>query len=346
MLLSISVDCYHTHIQHLLCKKYHIRAIGFSSSFLDNYTFLTSFGELTKVDNNEVFEGFEKYLSKYIPSYMEYFKATNLSSLNRYVRSILRFFVSKVVAKFSHYEMSRFEQSISISPPAFPWLFKCHKNLPPHHGRSPILYIPLQLYPEHNTDYWLPQELIDYQTCILNIIKDISALDIYDKILIKDHPAVRGLREREFMLDLTKQCENNSKIFLLDSRIGQNLILRSYPGIHVLSLNSSASHEAILAGKTVITHESSVAAQILSSNQAPLQDVLPHSITSTYGLRVFQSDIKPSKYLLEMSQFHLKGYCSETQFSIDPQKNMHELEMVSHSLRAFVQIHCPNSLNP
>ena len=42
-------------------------------------------------------------------------------------------------------------------------------------------------YPEHNTDYWLPQELIDYQTCILNIIKDISALDIYDKILIKDH---------------------------------------------------------------------------------------------------------------------------------------------------------------
>ena len=55
------------------------------------------------------------------------------------------------------------------------------------------------------------------------------------------------------MLDLTKQFENNSKIFLLDSRIGQNLILRSYPGIHVLSLNSSASHEAILAGNTVIT---------------------------------------------------------------------------------------------
>jgi hypothetical protein len=341
LVVGISVDCYHTHILKLLADNLKIQHVGISSSFLPQYTFITSTGELASVSDARKCDLTSRYLGfNYIPRYMIHYKSDNLSALRNYFRSLLRIAIKKhFLRHLINIEYYHVETSVCLGLPAFPINpFRKYKhNIQELFASNNItsgqaLYIPLQWYPEHNTDYWLPLSYITYEQFVIRLIHKILAFGNYRYLLIKDHPAMRGFRSSRFIDQIFKNFASHSSCYILDSRIPQSDILNICKP-DVLSLNSSAAHEAVLRNLNLITHSSSMTAKCLI-NDFKLK---PKPYLGFRDIVEFDSStVVADNYLRLLSKYHLSGYCSEVHYGKNPNDHLGDFERFANSLSVFL----------
>ena len=334
LLLSISPDCYHIDILHKLFIRNNKKVIGLSASFLDGYSFLTSFGEMNIVKNkeNKDFDNLSAYLSSsYVPEYMNLYPSDNLNTLKRYFKSILRYVIYNLWKRKSNHENYNVESSSYYGMPKFPSFASKNKSqkIIDNVDKSNLLYVPIQLCPEHNTDHWLPLPFVDYRQYLIDIISYLSSTNKFSCILMKDHPQLRGQRPINFDLSVLKKLKN---VVFIDSRYPQSELLNKYKPT-VFSTNSSASHEAMLRNLPVICHINSLASQTLSqhSNNFSSQ-VIDHPLYQ--GLIYYYNiNIERSLYLKTLTNFHLRGYIFEPEYNKNTKLFSKQLNILSESIK-------------
>lgn len=110
---------------------------------------------------------------------------------------------------------------------------------------KPIVYVPLQHYPEATIDYWCEDpELVEYPTALLRILTHLRQ---HVHFLVKEHPGVWGFRKPSFYRELV-QLE--SVTICPTNVLSQDCIAASDA---VLVWTGSAGFEAGLRGKPVLT---------------------------------------------------------------------------------------------
>lgn len=109
----------------------------------------------------------------------------------------------------------------------------------------PVIYVPLQHYPEATIDYWAEdQDMVEYPAALSRIL---SAHGRDFHFLVKEHPGVLGFRKPSFYRDL----ENLPFVTMCPTNVlSQECIAASDA---VLVWTGSAGFEAALRGKPVLT---------------------------------------------------------------------------------------------
>ena len=341
-LIGISVDSYHGHIMHLMSQHYGVNELRLSSSFLDNFTFITSVGECSIISYysqsaNPIIDN-----SSYVPSYMDHFRSNNKAAFKRYLRSVLRILINKYLrSELFRYEYFHIETSRVARWPYFPLstyqagLIRSIDALTPvMQSSSSCLYIPIQLYPEHNTDYWLPTRYIPYDEKIIAVIRHIVSHGLFDRIIIKDHPALRGSRPRWFHQSIHKLTKEYSNIYHIDSRISQSDLLNRFRPT-VFSLNSSAGHEAVLRGLPVFTHDSSQLAFVFSKllNISPLSSLDDEEYSD---ILLYAPCHDGERYMKALERLHIKGYCNEVYYDSSRSSDRGKVRVIGSELKRLL----------
>jgi hypothetical protein len=110
---------------------------------------------------------------------------------------------------------------------------------------KPVVYVPLQHYPEATIDYWCDDvALVDYPAALVRILAHLRH-DFH--FLVKEHPGVWGFRKPSFYRDLARL---ESVTICPTNVLSQDCIASSDA---VLVWTGSAGFEAGLRGKPVLT---------------------------------------------------------------------------------------------
>ncbi len=255
-LLSLTVDSYIMDLFRHFCKIYNIKFIGLVPTFVNGYYRVTERGEptLNAIPDKDAIKIIKTELLKesYTPAFID--KAISnqkIIVLKRWGSSFLRvplfgikrllyndfynyyYWVSQIVAR----------QFTTLLPPKEPgdnlWELKIRKS------DKPIIYIPLQMFPECTVDYWCEDiKAIDFYTVLDNFI---SAYYKDFTIIVKEHPGVMGYRPKRFY----KRLKDDKKIIVIPTFVKSNNVLDLSDA--VLIWTGSVGFEAALRGKAVFT---------------------------------------------------------------------------------------------
>ena len=109
----------------------------------------------------------------------------------------------------------------------------------------PVIYIPLQMYPEATIEYWCKSlDVIQYHKKLIEII---GAMSLEFQFVIKEHPNVLGLRAPSVYHELS----NLENVTLLPLRENSNEIIEISDAVMVWT--GTVGFEAALRGKPVLT---------------------------------------------------------------------------------------------
>ncbi|MGC9337353.1 MAG: hypothetical protein ACP5EQ_04590 [Candidatus Cloacimonadia bacterium] len=257
IILGITVDSYVLDTLRICGQKRNIPYIGMVPVFINGYFRITARGELNKIrkpDDNECDVVLSMLLEQvYQPVYMSKHNNIYKKLLQVYAKELMKsvYFPIKSVLTNDrsnyHYLISGrlAKEHIGISQ-LYPQLFfdqDWEKKVASWDG--PIVYLPLQFYPEATIDYWVKQiEFIDYHASVLETVKSLSRSAL---ILVKEHPAMIGFRDTAFYRRLRK-CINT---VLVPSTVTSNWLIESCDVVVIWT--GTAGFEAALRGKPVIT---------------------------------------------------------------------------------------------
>ncbi len=256
LVVSETIDQFLMDLMYFEALKRGIPFVGLVISFVNGYYRVSARGEHTQLRNvskSEALSVIKQLESKnYKPGFVVQsnprFKAL---AVERWFKNILRipyFFLKRFLSgeRYNyHYwasqltSLNNFNFYPIVSFGSKDWKEKLDSS------SKPIIYIPLQYFPEATIDYWCEDlNVIEYDERLMDYILQLSS-DF--QILIKEHPNVIGIRNSTFYKKILKiegviispPCENsNSIVALCDA---------------VLVWTGSVGFEAALRGKPVIT---------------------------------------------------------------------------------------------
>jgi hypothetical protein len=243
-LFSATVDQFAIDMCYRQCIKEKIPFIGYHLSVIPGYTLLTARGEgpvFRVPSENEISAAIKLIASKtfrpsYIPKQGRLRSAGFLRLLANIARVPFFFFKDICEERYNYHYKSSFKGAYSnISFGMVKSLFSHHKKLST--DKRFDIYIPLQLHPECNSDYWNRNAAYkDYEDIIFEFCKRHAK---YFRIAVKEHPNMVGVRDSEFyrkILGLNVDLINVEE----DSR---NLIKKSKITV---TYNSSVGIEGLL----------------------------------------------------------------------------------------------------
>lgn len=258
VLICESVDQFLHDILFQEAEDLGIHGYGLIRTFVNNYFRISTRGEMQKVrevDDSEVKKVLDFLCdNQYIPQNLPKLKKNLLFTYFRiYFSNLARviFFEAFRYLKNEPYNYHYWSSTRTTREmyahiiPKFSfgnkdWKFKLDKS------QKPVIFIPLQHFPEATVDYWAEDvEMVNYPERLIEIIKFLNS-DF--QILIKEHPGVWGFRKPEFYKDI----ENSSlNVVVCPTEISGQECISACDA--VLVWTGSVGFEAALRGKPVLT---------------------------------------------------------------------------------------------
>jgi len=245
---SATIDQFFVDLLTLKCIQSDIPVIGYHLSVIPGYTLFTLRGEKNKfkeVEFDEVLKNIQILSrSDFRPNYIPNANKVIISGWITFFKNLLRYVYFKLLNLFSihfnyHYEVNALGNNYYGQLLGLKYLLNTNLNS----QISSDIYIPLQLHPECNSEYWhRSNQYVPYEEMIIDLCVQYSPLY---KIVLKEHPNMVGVRDVSFYNHIKKSGALLASIHL-DNRM---LIAQSK---FVLTLNSSAGIEALVFDKDVI----------------------------------------------------------------------------------------------
>ena len=207
--IGLTVDSYVIDLVSIKCQKLGIPYYGIVVSFVNGYFRLTTRGEYNKLyspSEDEVEKVYNDLLEKKIRPHFLDKPESKFDSLKRIIKNQIKvkfryiYFSLKKVIKDDklcyHYWVSQISSKIK---------FTCRLTYSSRNWKSKLnisngnnIYIPLQYFPEATVDYWVPEiEYINYYDTLYKILDQIEKDSNYN-VLVKEHPAILGMRPNGF----------------------------------------------------------------------------------------------------------------------------------------------------
>ncbi len=258
IVISKVVDQYLIDLIRYECKQRGIPFFGLVVSFINGYFRVTSRGEYTKVRevNQEEVDLIVKQLEdiSYVPKFVSIAKQQGVSLRlisKRLFSNWLRipYFLLKryLTGEKYNYHYWASQKSAMQNFHFFPRFYLGSKDWKKRVANigAPVIYLPLQMYPEATIEYWCEDlGVIQYHK---ELIKIITAFAPNFQFIIKEHPNVLGLRTPKIYRQLSK-LKNVSIIPVSEN---SNSIIEYSDAVMVWT--GTVGFEAALRGKPVLT---------------------------------------------------------------------------------------------
>lgn len=245
---SATVDQFFVDLLFLNACINKIPFLGYHISVVPGYLLFSSRGEINpfrKVDDKEVSAAAEKIANpNFRPNYIPSKNKIILTGALNLFKNILRVYYYKIrnfaSKRFNYHFLHNSKNSYFINK--FLGLVYQH-SIKESQSLNHDLYIPLQLHPECNSDYWPRfKHYSSYEDFILNLIKGLHSSV---KVVLKEHPNMIGYREVSFYRNLKQlgaeivHVEHSNAELINSSK-------------SVLTLNSSVGIEGLIYNKPII----------------------------------------------------------------------------------------------
>ncbi|MAD91480.1 MAG: hypothetical protein CMQ54_01970 [Gammaproteobacteria bacterium] len=247
---SATVDQFAIDMVYRHCLKLKTPFIGYHMSVIPGYTLLTNRGEhcyFRELTDNEVVAGAELIAPKsFRPDYIPRKGKLRLSGLGRLFANIARvpFFFCKdfFTVNYNYHYIASFRAALSsVGFSILRLFFSTDYKL--KDGDKFDIYIPLQLHPECNSEYWSrDSEYQDYEDLIYRFCERYSKSF---RICIKDHPNMVGLRKDIFF----KKYRDLGVVVVDVEEDNRELIECSKV---LVTYNSSAGIEGMVYGASIL----------------------------------------------------------------------------------------------
>lgn len=247
---SATVDQFAIDMVYRHCLKVNIPFIGYHMSVVPGYTLLVNRGEhcyFREPTEDEVLSGAELISPKsFRPDYIPRKGKLRFSGLRRFFANIARvpffFFKDFFEVKYNYHYRASFRAALSsISFSVLRLLFSSGHKI--KDGEKFDIYIPLQLHPECNSEYWRrDSEYQDYEDLIYRFCERHSK---FFQIWIKDHPNMVGLRKNSFF----KKYRDLGVVIVDVEEDNRELIECSKV---LVTYNSSAGLEGLVYGASIL----------------------------------------------------------------------------------------------
>lgn len=257
-IISITIDSFFLDLVERISRLFGAKFIGLSATFVNGYFRITSRGEATETVCERAIERITDDILKLLltNNYTPYFnkKAVDnpyISTTTRIAKNVFRpyYFYSKRLVSGElynyHYWSSEVvsKQNLSLLPIETVANKDWEKDVVQAKNK-PLLYVPLQMYPECTIDYWCDSlEHIDYISGLLTIIERLKR-DF--TIIVKEHPSVNGMRPKSFYRTL-----KSKGVVIIPTKVHSNSVVNISDA--VLVWTGSVGYEAALRGKAVIS---------------------------------------------------------------------------------------------
>lgn len=254
LVLSETIDQYVMDLVYFECLHRKIKFVGLLVSCINGYYRISSRGEynyLRKVNEDEAMNVLQyvesiKYKSDIISNSEKYISYYTIKRWFGNVARIPYFFMKRYLSRERnnyHYwasqvsSMANFHLVPKINLGDKNWEEKIKEV------SKPVIYIPLQMYPEATVEYWC-QDLntIDYEVYLLALVEKLS---VDFTLLIKEHPNVIGVRNP----NLYKKLYNMNNVIIAPIKVCSNFLVDLCSA--VLVWTGSVGLEAALRGNPV-----------------------------------------------------------------------------------------------
>jgi hypothetical protein len=256
LILSETIDSFVMDALYAEANKRGIPFIGLVPTFISGYFRVSARGEFVRsreVSDVETQEVLVRLLTKsYKPDFI---KASDhkliFYATGRWLRNIVKvpyFFAKRLhpLERFNYHNWATLHVSMQFMH-AIPALFVGNPRWRGFVGQSgkPIIYVPLQMFPEATIDYWCEDlEAINYHSYLLKLLRHLCQ-DF--TILIKEHPNVLGYRNPLLYKKLIKL----QSVFIAPTESNSNDLIELADA--VLVWTGSVGFEAAIRGKPVLT---------------------------------------------------------------------------------------------
>lgn len=256
LILSETIDSYVMDALYAEAKVRGIPFIGLVPTFISGYFRVSARGEYVpsrEVSDAEAAEVLDRLLQKsYRPDFI---KSSDhklmLYATGRWLRNLLKvpYFVLKRLnrlERFNYHNWATLLVSMEWMH-AMPALFVGTTNWRDRVAQSekPVIYVPLQMFPEATVDYWCEDlEAIDYHAYLLRLLEHLGH---HFTLLVKEHPNVLGYRNPR----LYRQLMALPSVVLAPTTANSHDLIEA--ANTVLVWTGSVGFEAAIRGKPVLT---------------------------------------------------------------------------------------------
>lgn len=255
LVLSETIDSFLMDLIYAECIKRNIKFIGLVPSFINGYFRVTARGEYNRMrgpsaeEVNRVLSLLEE--KNYHPMFLvDSRKNPYFSVIKRWARNLIKppYFMVKRAISGERFNYHYWATQI-VSMQWFHILPRLNLGNPEWESElelvgKPIIYVPLQMFPEATVDYWCNDlDAVDYDNTLLRLIEHFSK-DFH--FLIKEHPNVLGFRNPAIY---QKLASYNNVVFC-STHVNSNRLVELSDA--VLVWTGTVGFEAALRGKPVL----------------------------------------------------------------------------------------------
>lgn len=256
LILTETIDSYVMDVLYFQARDRGIPFLGLVPTFISGYFRVSARGEYVKsreVSDAEADEVLHRLLQK---SYRPDFIKSNdrklmLYAMGRWLRNLVKlpYFTMKRLnqtERFNYHNWATLYVSMEWMHP-IPSLFVGDANWHDRVSSSekPIIYVPLQMFPEATIDYWCEDlEPVNYHTYLLKLLEHLGH---NFTLLVKEHPNVLGYRNPRLYSRLTAL----PSVILAPTTANSHDLIDAANA--VLVWTGSVGFEAAIRGKPVLT---------------------------------------------------------------------------------------------
>lgn len=253
------VDDYITHVLSIVAESRGLKYVGICSSYFPGYTQISEFADGQPLKAREVREDEAQAVVNMIEGRnfrMDYANPKNYN-FSYHCKMVMRYYLKQAVFYIIrhcrrdplnyHYTVQRYlsQPKSIVNYPGSDSFHDDWRDRVKLTSRK-IVYMPLAVFPEASTDYWIPnRRFIDYEATILSIVSELAKSHL---VIIKEHAHMLGIRDISFYRKLNKI--NN--VISVPPKIISNLLLEEIRPT-VLVGAGSVGIEATLRGLPVVT---------------------------------------------------------------------------------------------
>lgn len=256
LILSETIDSYVMDALYAEARVRGIPFIGLVPTFISGYFRVSARGEYVpsrEVDDTEADEVLDRLLQKsYRPDFIKSSdRKLMLHATGRWLRNLIKvpYFALKRLnrlERFNYHNWATLHVSMEWMH-AMPALFLGRSDWRDRAGQSekPVIYVPLQMFPEATIDYWCEDlKAIDYHVYLLRLLEHLGH---HFTLLVKEHPNVLGYRNPR----LYKQLMELPSVVLAPTTANSHDLIEAANA--VLVWTGSVGFEAAIRGKPVLT---------------------------------------------------------------------------------------------
>lgn len=256
LILSETIDSYVMDALYAEAKGRGIPFIGLVPTFISGYFRVSARGEYVpsrEVSDAEAVEVLDRLLQKsYRPDFIKSSdRKLMLYATGRWLRNLVKvpYFALKRLnrlERFNYHNWATLHVSMDWMH-AIPALFVGSSNWRDRAEQSekPVVYVPLQMFPEATIDYWCEDlDAVDYHAYLLKLLERLGQ---HYTLLVKEHPNVLGYRHPR----LYRQLKVLPSVILAPTIANSHDLIDAADA--VLVWTGSVGFEAAIRGKPVLT---------------------------------------------------------------------------------------------